>query len=129
MTAQRTPRTSSQPYQLDPRPALEPLPSRAPATHGEGRGGERENPSLPDPAVVLSLTPSAQRLARWLERELHATGARAMIRRYGTRAILAALHDGIVVRTNWGHAIRPELHSPGGFLRWLLAQQEVQQSR
>jgi len=123
MPAERSRRTSSQPYHLDPRPALETVPPRA-QPRGEGRGGERENPSLTDPGVDLSLTPSAQRLARWLEHALRTTGARAMVRRYGARAVLEALHDGIVVRTRWGWAIRQEIRSPGGFLRWLLGQQE-----
>jgi hypothetical protein len=52
-----------------------------------------------------------------------------MIRRFGAKTVLEALHDGVVVRTRYGWAARQELRSPGGFLRWLLREQEDHQRR
>ncbi len=95
------------------------------------------------------LTPSEERLSRWLRRELHTAGAQALVRRYGAQAVLEALHDGIVERFEpeqfvVDRALRsypanvnvrewleqdglvavwrahPELKSPGGMLRFVL---------
>ncbi len=86
-------------------------------------------------------------LARWLRLELHTIGGEALVRRFGARAVLDALYDGVVceepvmearpiVTGRWPNGDDkvsyrtvevgrcrvpdPRLRNPGGFLRFLL---------
>jgi len=112
--------------------------------------GERESltltsPPTPTPTTRRRARASERFLAAWLNRHLGTAGAAGMIRQFGTRAILDALYDGIIVETtitrlrldDTGHerhhyetvrTINPGLRSPGGFLREYLRSQQRQET-
>ena len=109
---------------------------------------EREELSLTTPphpldntARVLArraLCASERLLARWLRERLHTAGSEAMVRKYGARAVLDALYDGVVceepvyrpaadgrqvVEVGRRLVVSPLLRNPGGYLRWVLDQE------
>ena len=88
------------------------------------------------PALVArarELTASDRRLASWLHRHLRCAGALNMVKTYGAKTIIATLfEEGIMEEVNYirphearfgrqpRYQVDPELHRPGGFLRFVL---------
>jgi len=73
------------------------LPEPRPKGTRQRRTVPARRPALPAPRRLSS---SEERLAEWMYRHLSFRfGARALVRRYGAKAILDALHDGIMIWT------------------------------
>ncbi len=124
------------------------------------RGGdrderERENLTLSSPPTTtprVSARPRARDvlLGRWLRDRLGTVGGEAMVRRFGARAVLDALYDGVVcdepvydneivevgtwadgssktgtrrVEVGRIRVVSTALKNPGGYLRWVLEQE------
>ncbi len=76
------------------------------------------------------LTPSEARLANWLLVRLRVADAARMIRQHGAQRIIDTLWESTLVErvesvystgeTRRWTRLNPELHNPGGFLRWVL---------
>lgn len=117
--------------------------SRAASISLSTRAGEREGSYYLDrdhKVISLSRDPVARahelsfsevRLARWLHRHLNMAGALEFVATYGAARILDRIYDGVVEEVAVSYQstlyhrptvrrINPELHSPGGFLRWVL---------
>ena len=130
MPAERSRRTSSQPYHLDPRPALDPprplhpraeeadlvVESESASSLSQQRGGEggRQHEHAP---YTRHLTPAERTMAAFLREEFAFVGARAFVAQFGVPAIKEAIAD---LDAGDPRSIR----NPAGFLRWLVAQQE-----
>jgi hypothetical protein len=115
-----------------PQYALAETQAKAPR---QRRPAHTRRPALPAPR---RLSASEERLTRWLYRHLHFRfGARALVRKYGARVILDAVHDGImiwnerrvgtydddgqrIVKTVDERIINPAIISPPAFLCHML---------
>ena len=126
---------------------------------GDPGESERENLSLSSPpphphhhrARARRLLLSERLLATWLRERLGTVGGVSMVRRFGARAVLDALYDGVVcdepvydheivevgvwadgssktgtrrVEVGRRRVVTTELRSPGGYLRFVLREQE-----
>ena len=104
---------------------------------GVGEGERREGLTLSPPPpsspqhhrAKRPLRASERALAAWLRRCLGTVAAEGMVRRFGVRAIVAAVTEqDIVVRDDlYGGRLvaNAQLRSPGGFLRMVLTEQEA----
>lgn len=122
------------PNVLDIQAPQYPLPEPAPKPRRQRRTVPAQRPALPEPR---RLSASERRLVEWMYRHLaFRFGAAALVRQYGAKAILVAVHDGMmiwnerrvstyegdrrVIRTVEERIINPRIISPPAFLRHVL---------